>query len=166
MKAGSTPVSCSKNSSTPCLDWQGVLLYLLYIACRTPTRLGQHRNGDTVPLLAERNRASGLWHILSRRKYCQITEKLRRLVWKGGEYCLFQSIDKFGKMHYTSLKRYHCFGKTAHSWLSLSQFSVADTAGEPFLFSKSGHFRYVLQSLLRRSARMAGMLRLISGGGK
>lgn len=88
------------------------------------------------------------------------------LVWKGGEYCLLQGIDESGKIHYTSLKRYHCFGKTAHSRLSLSQFSVADTAGEPFLFSKSGHFRYVLQNLLRRSARMAGMLRLISWGGK
>ena len=64
-------------------------------------------------------------------------------------------------MHYNNLKKYHCFGKTAHSWLSLSQFSVADTAGEPFLFSKSGHFRYVLQNLLRRSAWMAEMLRLI-----
>ena len=165
MKAGSTPVSCSKNSSTPCLDWQGVLLYLLYIACRTPTRSGQRRNGE-IPFLIERNRASGLWHILLWRRFCQITEKLRRLVWKGGEYCLFQGIDESDKMHYTSLKRYHCFGKTAHSRLSLSQFSVADTAGEPFLFSKSGHFRYVLQNLLRRSARMAEMLRLISGVGE
>ena len=177
--------------------------------------------GTRIPFLIERNRTSGLWHILLWRRYCQITEKLRRLVWKGGEYCLFQSIDKSGKMHYTSLKRYHCFSKTAHSRLSLSQFSVADTAGEPFLFSKatphncacesqpsfcptssvwktrntysipsfsklwigtkilaeppcqimrccpkSGHFRYVLQNLLRRSAWMAGMLRLISGVGE
>ena len=52
---------------------------------------------------------------------------------------MLQGIDESGKIHYTSLKRYHCFGKTAHSRLSLSQFSVADTAGEPFLFSKSGH---------------------------
>ena len=52
---------------------------------------------------------------------------------------MFQGIDKFGRTHYNYFKRYHCFGKTAHSRLSLSQFSVADTVGEPFLFSKSGH---------------------------